>query len=376
RGADDPHGGSVIEPGRAAAGREVTELEPGADLRRPEHRRETFLRFYLFHLEHRAHPGAVYLAVPHLREALGWDDEAALWFAFLNGNTQHPATSLILHRRFPGPWHTEAMIDWFGQHWGQLGFDADRIRNKRMLPAAARHYRDVCGGDQAGYWADAAAGGWSTWWHEATAIPGFARLSAWSYADFQRISGIDVEPTTLLLDDRAGSRSHRNGLAKVLGRDDLDWHASNPGFDGRYPSPVLAWLDDEGAALLGDARTRSAGSRWARDVTYLTLESALCTYKSWHRPNRRYPGVYLDMFADRLDETAARWPDEDLGPLRDARDALPAYLRVEARPADPGCVPVKQNWYRTTGHQVALGYRWPEMMSDFDRAVDAGRTPR
>jgi hypothetical protein len=32
-----------------------------------------------------------------------------------------------------------------------------------------------------------------------------------------------------------GSQSHRNGLAKVLGRDDLDWHDSNPtGFDGKY----------------------------------------------------------------------------------------------------------------------------------------------
>lgn len=33
-----------------------------------------------------------------------------------------------------------------------------------------------------------------------------------------------------------------------------------------------------------------------------TLESALCTYKSWHRPNRRYVNVYSDMLHGRIDE--------------------------------------------------------------------------
>jgi hypothetical protein len=32
-----------------------------------------------------------------------------------------------------------------------------------------------------------------------------------------------------------------------------------------------------------------------------------CTYKSWHRPNRRYPGVYLDMFHDRIKNAETTW---------------------------------------------------------------------
>lgn len=73
---------------------------PGAtDWRQPEHRREVFQDFYECHTSLGVHPGLVYALIPYLRKWYGWDDEQALWFAFLNGNSQHPLTSLMLHRR-------------------------------------------------------------------------------------------------------------------------------------------------------------------------------------------------------------------------------------------------------------------------------------
>ena len=39
---------------------EVSALRAGLDFRLPRYRREVFLRFYEFHLRHRAHPGCVY----------------------------------------------------------------------------------------------------------------------------------------------------------------------------------------------------------------------------------------------------------------------------------------------------------------------------
>ncbi len=351
----------------------ITDLAMGMDFRRPEYRREVFLRFYEFHLRYRSHPGCVYYVMPSLRWQMGWDTEEALWFAFLNGCTQHPATSLILHRRFPRPSDTPAMTAWFEEQFTRLPFDTDRRHQKTDFSKAATAYAEMTKGGQKEFWNRAAEGGWDGVWAAATSIPSFGRLAAFSYSEYLRIMGTPVECPTLLLDDRSGSRSHRNGLCKVLGRDDLDWHASNPGFDGIYPGETLEWLEDEAATLLEEARARTAGKPYAGDVGYFTLESALCTYKSWHRPNRRYPNVYNDLLYDRLKLVEAKWPDEDFSPLWAARGtSIPPWLRLEDNPHDPGCVPLKQNWYLTTGEVPCMYREWPCFYSSFDRKVESG----
>jgi hypothetical protein len=107
------------------------------------------------------------------------------------------------------------------------------------------------------------------------------------------------------------------------------------------------------------------------------MESALCTYKSWHRVNRRYPNVYNDMFYDRLRKTQSAWPEEDLSPFWEARRRfLPDYLRLEDMTHDPGCVPVKQNHYRLTGQVIMMDRDYPEFRNDFNDAVNARRFPR
>src|SRR5205823_3903141 len=86
------------------------------------------------------------------------------------------------------------------------------------------------------------------------------------------------------------------------------------------------------------------------DCRDLMLEEALCTYKSWTRPNRRYPGVYADMLYDRIRATERAFPDEDWSVFWEARRAcLPRFLRIEDVPSDPGYSALKQNWYRETG---------------------------
>lgn len=352
------------------------ELAAGQDFRQPEHRREVFLRFYDFHLRYRAHPGGVYYLLPYLRERLGWDEEEALWFAFLNGNTQHPVTSLALHRRFPTPDHAEAMLAWWREHYARLAFDTDRRYHKKALDVAVAGYLGMVGGPQAPFWRRVAEAGWPAVWQVATSIPTFGRLSAFSYAEYLRIMGIEFDCGTLFLGDRSGSRSHRNGLCIVLGRDELDWHTSNPDFDGTYPAETVEWLGTEAESLVGEAHRRAVGTPWAGDIGYFTLESALCTYKSWHRPNRRYPNVYNDMLYDRLRASEAAWPDEPLDLFWSARAAaLPPHLRLEDSPHDPGCVAVKQNHYRETGQVVMMHRDWPCFANDLNDAIDSGTLP-
>lgn len=361
----------VVEP--------VAELEEGMDFRRPEYRREVFHRFYEFHLRHRAHPGAVYYLMPYLRERLGWDPEEALWFAFLNGHTQNPVTSYIIHRRFPQPKAGTVLEleEWYQANYVRLAVDTDRRHHKPMFGQAAGYYVTVTDGDQAGYWAYQAGMGFAGIWAAATRIPSFGRLSAFSYAEYLRIMGVAFDCDTLMLDDIPGSRSHRNGLAKVCGRDDLDYHpASNPSFTGRYEPAVLEWLTAEGEYLLAEAHERAQGQPWAADVSYFTLESALCTYKSWHRPNRRYPNVYNDMGYDRIRAAQEAWPEEDLGIFWAARaKSLPAYLLLECMPHDPGVRPLKQNWYREHGCPPMMHRDWPCFRNDLNDDIEAGRLP-
>lgn len=355
----------------------MIDLVAGSDFRRPEFRREVFLRFYEFHLRYRAHPGGVYYLIPYLARAYQWNIESTLWFAFLNGNTQNPAVSLVIHRRFPHPDDHREMTEWFDLHHERLPFDTDRRHHKRRLGAAAATYAATVGDSQADYWTTLAADGWPTLWQAATALPTFGRLSAFSYLEYLRIAlGPIFDCDDLMLDDRDGSRSHRNGLAIVLGRDDLDWHSSNPRFDGRYDDETIAWMTAEAESLLDEMKRRAAGTDYADDVSYLTLESALCTYKSWHRPNRRYPNVYNDMMYDRLRKIATLWPDESFDVLWDARaDILPPHLRLETSPFDPGCVPMKQNYYRITGCPPMMSHDWPCFDNDLDRAISSGRLP-
>ena len=366
---------SGLREGARADGRNHGSPLGSVDLRLPEHRRETFLDFYAFHLKHRAHPGAVYFLMPYLRERLGWDEEEALWFAFLNGNTQNPVTSLILHRVAPVPEAASALIAFWSENYKRLAWDTDRRYHKKNLALAVEGYLGavrVRGGTQARYWEFLAHEGFWRVWEACSAIPSFGRLSAFSYAEYLRIMGVEFDCPTLFLEDMSGSRSHRNGLCIVSGLDHLDWHASNPGFEGRYSRDVLATLELEGASLLADARARARDCPWERDVSYFTLESALCTYKSWHRPNRRYPGVYLDMLHDRIRAAEAEWPELDFDIFWEAREAcLPAPLRLEMTPGDPGVSPRKQNHYRETGETVVMG-RDPEFEryhSTFDQDV-------
>lgn len=351
----------------------TTDLSAGMDFRQRQYRREVFLRFYSFHLRYKSHPGGVYYALPHLANAYDWDDEQCAWAAWINGNTQNPVTTLLLmeasqhtHRR------AEDAIAFWNDNFTRLQWDTDRRHQKGVFAEATRGYLDITrrAGGQTAYWRHAAEAGWDGCWKAARALPHLGRLSAWSYLEYLRLLGLPIpDADTLYLADREGSRSHRNGLLFVLGRDDEMWWRLNPGHTGHYTSAAITALETEGAALIAEARTRNPGNP---DVGRLTLESALCTYKSWHLPRRRYPGVYNDLLHTRLITAEHRWGDR-FGHIWDARRVhLPQYLRLEEIPTDPGCVPVKQNHYLETGQVIMMDRDWPCFRNDFAAAVRDG----
>jgi len=363
-----------------------TRLEAGMDFRRVEYREEVFLRFYQFHLQYKSHPGAVYYVMPYLAAEEGWGTEEKLWFAYLNGNTQNPVTSYIIFKNFPvlADVDIDKMDGWFKNPavYGNLLWDTDRRYHKSTFIQNVAQYQQLTSGPtgQAGYFHHLCGSSpyqydnfRIIWDMVKNGFRSFGRLSTFSYLEYLRIMGLPLDCDQLFLDDMQGSRSHRNGLCKVTGRDDLDWHGSNPSFTGDYTAEQLKGLEIAGERLLRDAKERAMGQTWLEDVSYFTLESALCTYKSWHRKNRRYPNVYNDLLHDRITHAQQRWIRPRLDIFWEARRAyLPPNLRLEDNPLDVGCSPLKQNHYRQTGQVIMMERDWDCFKNDYaDRFITA-----
>jgi hypothetical protein len=354
------------DPGGRQAG--VPAVTDGTiDWRLPAHRREAFQRFYSFHLQFRTHPGCVYFWLPAIADELDLDADQRAWLVWLNGNTQNPVTSLMLLEEAPSHRDAEKAIAFWNTHFKQLEWDTDRRHQKSRFDVATRRWVEMVGDHPARQWERVGLLGWDDTWAYARSHPYMGRLSAWSMTEYARILFGDDVPDAgdFLLGDLKGSNSHRNGLMVVAGEDATYWEPEDVAL---YPS--VSWMEAWAEELLAEARARAAGQPWEHDVTRLTMESALCTYKSWHKPNRRYPNVYADMAYYRL-LRAERHFGRRFDLLWDARARqLPEALRLECNLHDPGLAPVKQNWYRETGEIILLHLTNPDMSeSGFDELV-------
>ena len=314
------------------------------DWRLPENRREAFQRFYSFHLKYRTHPGCVYFMLPALAEHYGLDDDGKAWLVWLNGNTQNPVTSqLLLEASNGNPDRWEDAVSFWNDNWEKLQWDTDRRYQKAKFGVATARWIDGPGETPALGWSFAGKGGWAETWKFATSQPYMGRLSAWSMTEYARILlGPDIPDAADLMLYDSGSTSHRNGLSILAG-----WGDAYRKWDALDLEIYVPELEELGESLLEEARERNPGHP---DVLRLTLESALCTYKSWHKPNRRYPNVYADMHVDRIRWAEERWGRSLFKVQWEARKAaLPEYLRLEDNPDDPGVAPAKQNQYLETG---------------------------
>jgi len=336
------------------------------DWRLPENRREAFLRFYGFHLKYKSHPGLVYSFLPAIAEAYGLDEDGRRWLTWLNGNTQNPAMSLLLGEvSLWDPRNWETTVGFWNDHFTAMDWDTDRRHQKSRFGEATEKW-------YAGHWREWPTDSWDHVWAYSFSQPYMGRLSAWSMLEYARILGLhDVDAESLLLQDKDGSRSHRNGLALLAG---APFEAAHWTWGELTDWTTVSGLEDLGEALLAKARQRFPDSP---DVGYLTMESALCTWKSWHKPNRRYPNVYSDMAYARIKRAEARFGHHRFDVLWEARQRdLPRYLRLEDSPYDPGLCPEKQNLYRETGTPPMMQFDYPDMATSFNLDIYLGARPR
>lgn len=339
---------------------DVRELKSGMDFRRPEYRREVFMRFYEFHLKYKGHAGAVYYAIPYLFEYLKPTREEQLWILYLNGCTQNIITTYFIFREFPNIHEVKLneLEDFMNHRWKYLQWDTDRRYAKAKTVDMVKNYQEIVRGGQVEFFSgltksDCPYKNFRSVWKEVIEkYKYFGRLSTFSYLEYLRIGGINLDCDELFIRDIKGSKSHRNGICKVMGRDDYDWTKAN---EIKYDEAELSQIESWGGELLEEARQRIDHP----DVSYFTLETTLCCYKGWHRKNRRYPNVYNDMFAQRIWWSERKTRDKDLEMFwRMRKDFLPKHLRLEDCPKDVGVKPWKQNHYRITGEVIMMNHDW------------------
>ena len=322
------------------------------DYRKPEHRQEYFEKLYVMNLEHKIMPGLVYLYLPKLAEVYGWDAEQKLWFAFLNGMTQNPITSLRLFRMLPQCPPAGATLlrfsEQFNDNWETLSFDTDRRYQKKETVDAIKAYAkavDHFGSQEAMLSKASYADLWS---RVRGMYHSFGRLGAFSYLEYVKIMGFGADCDNLLFEDKSGSRSHRNGMLFYIGRDDLVWDKRlDNGQDGNYDDfkKMCTWLSSIADDRIG--RLKQVYPE-LEDISNFTFESNLCTFKN-HFFGRRYPGVYADMAQDRIEWYNSRGLTEYTRVFEDIREAnLPGWLRRECNTAK-GSVKVLADLFKNTG---------------------------
>lgn len=342
------------------------------DWREPGNRREIFQRSYSFSLKHRNFPGMVYSMLPAVADAFDLDEEGRAWLAWLNGNTQNVVTSMLLLEAAPNPWEWREAVQFWNDNFKALEWDTDRRHQKAQFGRATEAWiTDLVERAETpvSAWEEASRQGGRAAFRYAMSQPFMGRISAWSYMEFVRILLPFVPDVDGWYLKESSSRSHRNALCMLAGHDDA-WGWDREQAELPMILGLLPELEERAEGLLLAAQARNGDHP---DVSRLTLESALCTFKSWHKPNRRYPNVYADMMYQRIKKAEARF-DRHLDALWIIRaETLPAPLRLEDNPGDPGLAPVKQNWFRETGEVHYLHMEFPDMEpSGFERAVAAG----
>ena len=269
------------------------------DYRLREHRREAFIRWYAWSLKYDDCDPAVW-ATNYLNKRYEHNDEQRLWLCWLYGNTYHLPTAWVLMNEFPDfeLATVERMEAWNAQNYKRLRYQTDTKWNKGHLPAMFASYQKYIGsGTQRDKFNSICDSGDEEnfdrlWIDVKDSLHKFGRYSTWFYLQHLRhTAGVRISPTSLMLSDYSGSRSHRNGLLFALGRDD--------DYDRKLSGKEYEALEVEARSIIKETKNRFP--ELVEQVDFFTMETCLCSFKKIFREHHgRYLGYYLDRQAEEI----------------------------------------------------------------------------
>ena len=269
------------------------------DYRLKENRREAFIRWYAWSLKHNDCDPAVW-ATNYMNKRYEHNDEQKLWLAWLYGNTYYLPTAWILMNEFPDfeLATVDRMEKWNSENFKRLRYQTDTKWNKGHLPAMFASYQQYIGsGSQRAKFDSICISDPETnfdrlWESVKGSLHKFGRYSTWFYLQhLKHTANVNISPTSLMLSDYDGSRSHRNGLLLALGQDDL--------YDEKLNYAEYEALEKEAKLILDETRERFP--ELIEQIDFFTMETCLCSFKKIFREKHgRYLGYYLDRQSEEI----------------------------------------------------------------------------
>jgi Alpha-glutamyl/putrescinyl thymine pyrophosphorylase clade 2 len=262
-------------------------------------RREQFIRWYAWSMQFGDCDPAVWMT-NYLHQRYEHNDEERLWLAWLYGNTYQLPTAWVLKNEFPDyELATVSRITWWNTHnYKRLRYQTDTKWNKGHLPVMFESYQKFIGKKPQrevleSYYGDTEEQSFDNLWTSIKSrLHKFGRYSTWFYLQhLKHTAGIRIDPTSLMLNDFDGSRSHRNGLLLALGQDDK--------YDVKLTAGDYARLEQEAKSILEEIRNRFPNI--AHNCDFFTMETCLCSFKKIFRAHHgRYLGYYLDRQSEEV----------------------------------------------------------------------------
>lgn len=269
------------------------------DYRLEQNRREAFIRWYAWSLKYDDCDPAVW-ATNYINKRYEHNDEQKLWLCWLYGNTYQLPTAWVLMNEFPD--YELATVDrttqWNTTNYKRLRYQTDTKWNKGHLPTMFESYQKYIGNQtqrekiESLYGHNEKDNFDNVWASVKSSLHKFGRYSTWFYLQhLKHTAGVRINPTSLMLDDFDGSRSHRNGLLYALGQqDDMDRKLSRVEY---------ANLESQAQEILTETMARFP--ELISTIDYFTMETCLCSFKKIFREHHgRYLGYYLDRQAEEI----------------------------------------------------------------------------
>ncbi len=264
-------------------------------------RKELFIRWYAWSLKYNDCDPAVWMT-NYLHKRYEHNDEERLWLAWLYGNTYQLPTAWVLKNEFPDyELATVSRITWWNsENYKRLRYQVDTKWNKGHLPAMFESYQKFIGKKTQrevleAYYGDNEKQTFDNLWNAIkNSLYKFGRYSTWFYLQHLRhTADIHIQPTSLMLDDYSGSRSHRNGLHYALGEDD--------NMDRRLTAEEYSSLESRASEIISEMKDRFPELK--DQIDFFTMETCLCSFKKIFRAHHgRYLGYYLDRQSEEIEQ--------------------------------------------------------------------------
>lgn len=262
-------------------------------------RRELFIRWYSWSLSFEDCDPAVW-CTNYLNKRFEHNDEQKLWFCWLYGNTYYLPTSWILMNEFPD--FELATFDrmeiWNTENYKRLRYQTDTKWSKGHLPSMFASYQNFIGDKKQrtvleSYYGDNENQNFDNLWEVIkSSLYKFGRYSTWFYLQhLKHTAKVLIEPTSLMLNDYSGSKSHRNGLLYALGEEEK--------LNEKLTKAEYERLEKLSSEILQETRLRFP--ELSGKIDFFTMETCLCSFKKiFRKKHGRYLGYYLDRQSEEI----------------------------------------------------------------------------